>query len=38
MGIMDNIFDGIQRPLESIEALSQSIFIPRGITTVALDR
>jgi len=37
-GIMDNIFDGIQRPLESIEALSQSIFIPRGITTVALDR
>lgn len=37
-GIMDNIFDGIQRPLESIEALSKSIFIPRGITTVALDR
>jgi len=37
-GIMDNIFDGIQRPLESIEALSQSIFIPRGINTVALDR
>jgi len=37
-GIMDNIFDGIQRPLESIEKLSKGIFIPRGITTVALNR
>merc|ERR1711990_490493 len=31
-GIMDNIFDGIQRPLESIADKSDgSVFIPRGI-------
>jgi len=37
-GIMENIFDGIQRPLEAIQTLSQGIFIPRGINTPALDK
>jgi len=37
-GICDNIFDGIQRPLRSIQQLSQSIYIPRGISTPALDQ
>merc|ERR1740120_364550 len=30
-GILDGIYDGIQRPLERIQKLSQSVFIPRGI-------
>ena len=34
---MDNIFDGIQRPLQDIRAMSQSIYIPKGISTVPLD-
>jgi V-type H+-transporting ATPase subunit A len=37
-GLMSNIFDGIQRPLRSIQAMSKSIYIPRGINTDALDR
>ncbi|TPX33391.1 H+-transporting two-sector ATPase [Synchytrium microbalum] len=39
-GLMSNIFDGIQRPLKasSIQDLSQSIYIPRGINTPALDK
>eukprot|EP01094_Clydonella_sp_ATCC50884_P022513 TRINITY_DN519_c0_g1_i1.p1 TRINITY_DN519_c0_g1~~TRINITY_DN519_c0_g1_i1.p1 ORF type:complete len:639 (-),score=224.53 TRINITY_DN519_c0_g1_i1:364-2238(-) len=37
-GIMNNIFDGIQRPLQSIADISKSIFIPRGINTSALSR
>jgi len=38
-GIMKNIFDGIQRPLQSIFELShKSIYIPRGINTPALDK
>jgi V-type H+-transporting ATPase subunit A len=38
-GIMKNIFDGIQRPLQSIYDLSgKSIYIPRGINTPALDK
>nr|WCZ58570.1 vacuolar H(+)-ATPase catalytic subunit A [Andalucia godoyi] len=36
-GIMGNIFDGIQRPLEAIHAMSGDIFIPRGINVNALD-
>lgn len=36
-GIMDNIFDGIQRPLKAIADVSQSCFIPRGISVNALD-
>jgi len=37
-GLMSNIYDGIQRPLEAIQKKSQSIYIPRGINTEALDR
>jgi len=37
-GIMDNIFDGIQRPLKTIKELSGSIYIPKGLTLTALDR
>ncbi|CAH7665913.1 V-type proton ATPase catalytic subunit A [Phakopsora pachyrhizi] len=37
-GLMSNIYDGIQRPLKSISELSNSIYIPRGINTQALDR
>ncbi|KAK7105577.1 V-type proton ATPase catalytic subunit A-like [Littorina saxatilis] len=36
-GIMGSIFDGIQRPLEAISDLTQSIYIPKGINTPALD-
>lgn len=38
VGIMGNIFDGIQRPLESIHKMTNSIYIPRGINTPALDK
>jgi V-type H+-transporting ATPase subunit A len=37
-GILDGIFDGIQRPLRDIHEQTESIYIPRGITTVSLDR
>jgi len=37
-GIMGSIFDGIQRPLESIAAVAESIYIPRGINTPSLDK
>jgi len=37
-GIMDNIFDGIQRPLQNIADISKSIYIPRGINTPALNK
>ncbi|BEJ16555.1 hypothetical protein CspHIS471_0511600 [Cutaneotrichosporon sp. HIS471] len=37
-GLMTNIYDGIQRPLKKIQEKSQSIYIPRGINTQALDR
>eukprot|EP00123_Amoebidium_parasiticum_P013390 comp21925_c0_seq1/m.31544 comp21925_c0_seq1/g.31544 ORF comp21925_c0_seq1/g.31544 comp21925_c0_seq1/m.31544 type:complete len:619 (-) comp21925_c0_seq1:218-2074(-) len=37
-GIMNNIYDGIQRPLESIAHATESIYIPRGIDVPALDR
>ncbi|KAI8096417.1 V-type proton ATPase catalytic subunit A [Halteromyces radiatus] len=36
-GLMSNIYDGIQRPLQAIQEISQSIYIPRGIATPALD-
>lgn len=35
---MGNIFDGIQRPLKDINELTQSIYIPRGVNTKALNR
>ncbi|KAJ2610851.1 H(+)-transporting V1 sector ATPase subunit A [Coemansia sp. RSA 1365] len=37
-GLSSNIFDGIQRPLKAIQEVSQSIYIPRGIATPALDK
>ncbi|KAH9504243.1 V-type proton ATPase catalytic subunit A [Bulinus truncatus] len=37
-GLMGSIYDGIQRPLEDISDLTQSIYIPKGINIPALDR
>jgi vacuolar-type H+-ATPase catalytic subunit A/Vma1 len=37
-GLLDNIFDGIQRPLRRIAFESGDVFIPRGVSTPALDR
>lgn len=39
LGILETIFDGIQRPLESIaELTNQNVFIPRGIELPCLDQ
>jgi len=37
-GILDNIFDGILRPLETIHTITESIYIPKGLRVNALDR
>ncbi|KAG2735986.1 hypothetical protein G9P44_000076 [Scheffersomyces stipitis] len=37
-GLMETIYDGIQRPLKAIKEQSQSIYIPRGIDAPALSR
>lgn len=37
-GLVETIYDGIQRPLQAIKDTSQSIYIPRGIDTPALSR
>ncbi|KAI1370902.1 ATP synthase alpha/beta family, nucleotide-binding domain-containing protein [Hypoxylon crocopeplum] len=37
-GLLNNIYDGIQRPLETISRQAKSIYIPRGIAAPALDR
>merc|ERR1719164_373795 len=37
-GILDGIYDGIQRPLERIQKEAQSVFVPRGIEIPNLDR
>ncbi|PHH61880.1 hypothetical protein CDD81_7744 [Ophiocordyceps australis] len=37
-GLLNGIYDGIQRPLEEIANLSKSIYIPRGVALPALDR
>jgi len=45
-GVMDNIFDGIQRPLEAIantkknagESEDLDVYIPRGVAVTALSR
>lgn len=37
-GIMENIFDGIQRPLQKIYESSKSIFIQRGFNIPSLDK
>ena len=36
-GIMDNIFDGIQRPLQAIADASGTPFLPRGVNVQSLD-
>ena len=36
-GIMDTIFDGIQRPLNDIANLSGDVFIPRGVDIACLN-
>lgn len=37
-GLCENIFDGIQRPLQQIAQLTGTIYLPRGISTNALNR
>lgn len=37
-GMMETIYDGIQRPLKAIKEKSQSIYIPRGIDAPSLSR
>lgn len=37
-GLMETIYDGIQRPLRSISDVSESIYIPRGIAVPSLNR
>lgn len=37
-GLMETIYDGIQRPLKGISDESKSIYIPRGINVPALNR
>ncbi|KAF7458239.1 v-type proton atpase catalytic subunit a [Cryptosporidium felis] len=36
-GILDNIFDGIQRPLRFIAESTKDMFIPRGVDVSCLD-
>lgn len=36
-GILRNIFDGIQRPLEKIAIESKSVFVPKGVEIPCLD-
>ena len=37
-GLMETIYDGIQRPLRSISEVANSIYIPRGIDVPSLNR
>ncbi|OQV24379.1 V-type proton ATPase catalytic subunit A [Hypsibius exemplaris] len=37
-GILGNIFDGIQRPLQAICDFSNSIYIPKGVNVPCLSR
>jgi len=37
-GLLETIYDGIQRPLQKISEASDSIYIPRGVNIPALDR
>lgn len=36
-GIVESIFDGIQRPLMRIAQMTGDVFVPRGIDVVSLD-
>lgn len=35
-GIVDSIFDGIQRPLTRIAEMTGDVFVPRGVDVVSL--
>ena len=37
-GLMETIYDGIQRPLKSIASVADTIYIPRGISVPSLNR
>ena len=37
IGILETIFDGIQRPLKTIAEISKSVFVPRGVDLPCLD-
>ena len=37
-GILETIFDGIQRPLQTIAEISGSVFVPRGVDLPCLDQ
>lgn len=37
-GLCSTIFDGIQRPLKDIQALSNSIYLPKGLSAPPLTR
>lgn len=37
-GLMSQMFDGIQRPLEAFKSVTQSDFLIRGVTLPVLDR
>lgn len=37
-GILETIFDGIQRPLKTIAELSGSVFVPRGVDLPSLNQ
>jgi V/A-type H+-transporting ATPase subunit A len=37
-GLIEQFYDGIQRPLESIEAVASSPYITRGISVAAISR
>jgi len=37
-GILDGIYDGIQRPLARIQQISDSVFVPRGVDVPSLPR
>ena len=38
IGILETIFDGIQRPLKTIAEISKSVFVPRGVDLPCLDQ
>jgi len=38
IGILETIFDGIQRPLQTIAQVSKSVFVPRGVDVPSLDQ
>ena len=36
-GLFEQIFDGIQRPLEVISKISKSVYVPRGVDVPSLN-